>query len=39
MYMKKQWINDLNLKLEKKYDLIFIDWNGQLIRELNKFAP
>lgn len=39
--VKKQWINDLNLKLDRKYELIFIDtWHvyGQLKRELNKFS-
>lgn len=36
------WKNNLNIELDQNYDLIFIDtWHvyGQLIRELNKFAP
>jgi cephalosporin hydroxylase len=39
--IKYQWINDLDLELDQKYDLTFIDtWHvyGQLKRELNKFG-
>ena len=37
-----KWMNNLDLKLEHNYDMIFIDtWHvyGQLKRELEKFAP
>lgn len=37
-----KWMNNLDLKLEHDYDMIFIDtWHvyGQLKRELEKFAP
>jgi len=37
-----QWCNDLDLKLNQTYDMVFIDtWHiyGQLKRELTKFAP
>lgn len=37
-----KWCNNLDLVLDRKFDLVFIDtWHvyGQLKRELNKFAP
>ena len=37
-----QWINNLDLNMDRSYDLVFIDtWHiyGQLKRELAKFAP
>jgi hypothetical protein len=37
-----KWINNLQLELQEKFDLTFIDtWHiyGQLKRELAKFAP
>ena len=37
-----EWINNLNLNLNERFDMVFIDtWHiyGQLKRELNKFAP
>jgi len=40
--IKYKWINDLDLVIDKNYDMIFIDtWHiyGHLKRELNKFAP
>jgi hypothetical protein len=38
---KYEWINNLDIKINEKYDLVFIDtWHvyGQLIRELHKFS-
>lgn len=39
--VKYEWCNDLNLNIQEKYDLTFIDtWHvyGQLKRELTKFS-
>jgi hypothetical protein len=40
--LQYQWINDLDLGLDRNYDLVFIDtWHvyGHLKRELEKFSP
>lgn len=42
IHVEYNWVNDLELNLNRNYDLVFIDtWHiyGHLKRELNKFAP
>lgn len=42
IHVDHEWVNDLELVIEKNYDLVFIDtWHiyGQLKRELAKFGP